>query len=337
MDMLKASSRRSRRWFACSAGAISAIALAAPGVATAADITGSGAVVTNRICETSNDSCVVMGPNGPGFAGGDRRINAHQYFGGYGQGLTASPTLGGGSTAAAEVSFGDDYLPVLRLGSNAGIETRTGASATTFRSFTYNGDVAIDLAIAGQLHFLTSGDVLGTPGLDEFTGDGTLNVALALVWVSNILDAFGPGSTGRDIISNVTTSFSDCGQAGVIAASGFNSGGFGGGEYHQTVGLSQACGGGAIRINPGDSFAIIATMQAISNRGGFIDAMNTFRVQYDEENTFVAGTQQAVETGFLRGAVVADAAIPEPTTWALMIGGFGLSGAALRRRRNALA
>ena len=31
------------------------------------------------------------------------------------------------------------------------------------------------------------------------------------------------------------------------------------------------------------------------------------------------------------------AAIPEPTTWALMIGGFGLAGAALRRRRGAIA
>lgn len=30
-------------------------------------------------------------------------------------------------------------------------------------------------------------------------------------------------------------------------------------------------------------------------------------------------------------------AVPEPATWALMIGGFGLAGAALRRRRAALA
>lgn len=30
-------------------------------------------------------------------------------------------------------------------------------------------------------------------------------------------------------------------------------------------------------------------------------------------------------------------AVPEPTTWALMLGGFGLAGAALRRRRAAIA
>jgi hypothetical protein len=30
-------------------------------------------------------------------------------------------------------------------------------------------------------------------------------------------------------------------------------------------------------------------------------------------------------------------AVPEPTSWALMIAGFGLAGATLRRRRTALA
>ena len=34
--------------------------------------------------------------------------------------------------------------------------------------------------------------------------------------------------------------------------------------------------------------------------------------------------------------VTAPGAVPEPTTWALMISGFGLAGAALRRRRTAV-
>ena len=34
---------------------------------------------------------------------------------------------------------------------------------------------------------------------------------------------------------------------------------------------------------------------------------------------------------------VADSAIPEPATWAMMLGGFGLAGSALRRRRVSVA
>ncbi|MDZ4373010.1 MAG: PEPxxWA-CTERM sorting domain-containing protein [Phenylobacterium sp.] len=41
---------------------------------------------------------------------------------------------------------------------------------------------------------------------------------------------------------------------------------------------------------------------------------------------------QAVDDIYLQAR-----AVPEPTTWALMIGGFGLAGGALRRRRMALA
>ena len=37
------------------------------------------------------------------------------------------------------------------------------------------------------------------------------------------------------------------------------------------------------------------------------------------------------------GGVSVSGAVPEPATWALMLGGFGLAGVALRRRRMALA
>ena len=39
----------------------------------------------------------------------------------------------------------------------------------------------------------------------------------------------------------------------------------------------------------------------------------------------------------LDNLLVSDGSVPEPSTWALMIGGFGLAGAALRRRRSVIA
>lgn len=41
-------------------------------------------------------------------------------------------------------------------------------------------------------------------------------------------------------------------------------------------------------------------------------------------------------TLFVDGRVATGPAVPEPSTWALMIGGFGLAGTALRRRRAAV-
>jgi hypothetical protein len=37
------------------------------------------------------------------------------------------------------------------------------------------------------------------------------------------------------------------------------------------------------------------------------------------------------------GSATAGGGVPEPASWALMIGGFGLAGATLRRRRSAVA
>ncbi len=307
---------------------------ATSGAAQATVLQASGGIITNRLCTNLSSTCTINTPAGPRFADGDVRLNPHQYYGGYGQEFaTGAVSRANGASGSAEVRFGADYLPTVKVGSVSGADTRTGASATAFQAFTYDGLAAIDLAINGQLHFFTSGDAAGPPPASDFAGDGTLNVAFGLLRVSDLTSALDPSSTGRDIISNAL-SFADC-DSGALAAGGYNSNGVAGGEYTTSIGLSTRCGGGAIRLNPGDSFVVFATLQALSNRGGFLDATHTFSVQYDEQNTYFAGTRDAVGTGFLASNVSLGAAVPEPATWALLIGGFGLAGSVLRRRRVA--
>ncbi|MBL8553631.1 MAG: PEP-CTERM sorting domain-containing protein [Phenylobacterium sp.] len=79
-------------------------------------------------------------------------------------------------------------------------------------------------------------------------------------------------------------------------------------------------------------------------RGGAIDALNTFDIgaQTHQDDDLIQGLNFSPQTFRLRfNNGVLDyspsAAVPEPGVWALMIVGFGAVGAAIRRRRTALA
>ncbi len=305
---------RPRYALACLAAALAAGVLA-PSIVRAQSLYGSAAIVTNRTCaEASNQIC--SNASAPNFK---------QITGGMSTGLASSASGAAGFTGAADVSFGAGYLPTVKAGSSAGAQTRTGSTATAFRSFIYEGDVAIDLALNGLLHYDTSGDALVGDGF----GEGALNVAFGVMRLADF-SGFNASSTAVDIISNINTSFPDC-EAGAIAAGGYQSLGDTAGVHTATIGLSQACAGGGITLNPGDAFVVVATLQAISNRGGFIDAMHTFSVQLDPDHTFYTGTDRLVDPAFLTASI--NGAVPEPSTWGLMLLGFGGVGAALRSRR----
>jgi hypothetical protein len=69
-----------------------------------------------------------------------------------------------------------------------------------------------------------------------------------------------------------------------------------------------------------------------------IDADAYVRLTFNADSTQYVGTARFDRAGTLKTIEYANAAVPEPAAWALMIGGFGLAGAAIRnRRRQALA
>lgn len=64
---------------------------------------------------------------------------------------------------------------------------------------------------------------------------------------------------------------------------------------------------------------------------------NTFSLAFagTAKSVVFGGTvNQQVFDDFTFGSTIVGGAVPEPASWALMIGGFGLAGAAMRRRRT---
>ena len=303
-----------------------AAAISAPGAAWAGSLFGSAAIFTDRSCATNAVSCVDP------ITGIGPKLTPHKFLGGGGGGVSGSANLPGGASTAAMAAFGASFLPTIGSASSAGANTRTGASVSAYRSFTYNGPTSINFALSGALHFLTSGDAAGPAPYNEYAGDGMFNVALSLLRVSDVFAELGANPDAIDIISSNVV-FEDC-ASGAIAATGYSSSGLAAGEYNAALSLTQSCSGGAIVLNPGDSFVVMASVQAISNRNGFVDAMHTFTVQYDDMNTVDAVTHQSVGAGFLARNVTDGAAVPEPASWALMLLGFGGLGAALRTQRR---
>jgi hypothetical protein len=69
-------------------------------------------------------------------------------------------------------------------------------------------------------------------------------------------------------------------------------------------------------------------MQTIANRNGYLDATNTIRVKLSES------LPEEVRQTLQENVVTARSLVPEPASWAMMIAGFGVVGAAARRRHR---
>jgi hypothetical protein len=78
-------------------------------------------------------------------------------------------------------------------------------------------------------------------------------------------------------------------------------------------------------LQPGHSYVAYANLSMFTNRGGYLNALNTLTTELDP----ALGEATIAE---LRQSLVSS--VPEPGIWAMMIGGFALAGSVARRRRR---
>jgi hypothetical protein len=91
----------------------------------------------------------------------------------------------------------------------------------------------------------------------------------------------------------------------------------------------------AFNYNPAQGNLVLTIKDFDLGSGGnlFLDTDKNVGVTNMRMSAYPYDLNQGLVTGFNDKA----AAVPEPATWAMMIGGFGLAGAALRRRRTMVA
>jgi hypothetical protein len=232
------------------------------------------------------------------------------------------------------------------LGAAAAATLASGAHATVlasenFESYspTVHGDGVYDLNFNSftQGFHPTDGtvDLIGTPN------------AWALSGASNFIDL--DGSTGNGAIFRSDAFTFNAGDT--ITLSFSLAGNQRGGTDQWDFGF-QTTGGNIDFTNivlsgPGISgLGSSATGPAIGSGQGalpFNSAWNAYSMSFKAGNagsfTAYIGTTSADNIGPLVDDInlTKTGAVPEPATWALMIGGFGLAGATLRRRRAVAA
>ena len=178
---------------------------------------------------------------------------------------------------------------------------------------------------------LTGQDLGGltlTPGVYNFDTSAQLTGTLTLDFGAN------PDSIFVFLIGSTLTTAS-ASVVNVLNA-GANSGVYWDVGSSATLGTTTAFGGNiladqSITLNTG---ATILCGRAIALNAAVTLDGNTISNDCAGAGALDSGRTDFGSRGFSGSG---GGAVPEPTTWALMLGGFGLAGAALRRRRAAVA
>lgn len=189
----------------------------------------------------------------------------------------------------------------------------------------------VDLSITSRLF---AGDPGALTTLSQLATDATLK-----------LTREGVGVTGGGSTIQVDTNNPSAREAFIVSASTPIS--------ISALGLTEIDVNDTIAIygvNADDTLTLLGFDGLIGTNldgaGTFGGGVLTFTTALSPYSQFVFTTRQPgdqvfngiVGQGYRLGSITAtfDAAIPEPATWALMIGGFGIAGAAIRRQRPAV-
>ena len=236
--------------------------------------------------------------------------------------------LGAATPATAlTVYFGENLTPNFQvtgapvIARNAFHAALTGVGTETFVSYLSNTQIQT-LTFAGS-----SGDIMGTVGLG-FTGNGGGVYA-------RYFGSFGTYPTSGVTLAEAREDFSITFDT-PIAAFGF---------YATDIGDFASQLGVTLR-RPGGADTVLTIPHTVSARGvnsdsllfwGVIDQANPFTsIGFSHSNAedlfgfddlIIGDVGQVVDPG-------SGTAVPEPTTWALMMVGIGVAGAMLRRRRS---
>lgn len=191
-------------------------------------------------------------------------------------------------------------------------------SASALYAYSYTGAVPVALPLVGDIDFTISFAVPSTLALNY--SFGAVNMRMA-VGTSNLFK--GSVLTEADTV---------CGAADVLAADSAtgSAGGFANGfaaqSFNFTLDLTNGCDGQPMMLNPGQSIYIYTYLDTYAQRGAATDATHSFHVN------LAPGTSPAVAAA-LQSGLTLHANVPEPSSWAMMIAGFGLVGGAMRRRQ----
>ena len=297
------------------AGAFSVAAQAMPGTV------GSATLGTQRSCSlvTAAANCDGTGPG--------QFINARLYGGGVGVGGLTDFNPSAGNRAWSDVRFSAALdLPEIRAATSSLGQVRININSIAFQTYTWRGAAPTLFSLTGALHIVGSST---NPGGGALPG-GAIYSSYVGIWDPSILTGL---ATPQELFNSLF--FSPCGNPGVLGASGIG-GNLPGGEA-SFVTTTAACAPGSLLLAPGQSVLVVAGLQLPVNRGGWADASATFTARLGDDLTVETKDALTVSlaSAISQGAVVTG--VPEPTSWAMLIAGFGLVGATLRRRRAALA